>query len=80
MGLTTLKMQVAHPDRPEKTEELEFLIDSGAIYSVVPAPFCGGCEFDHSPLMTSVSLMAVTFSAAGGEPCSNMAPTLASPM
>ena len=37
MGLTTLKMEVANPSRPDKTEELEFLIDSGAIYSVVPA-------------------------------------------
>jgi predicted aspartyl protease len=31
-------MQVANPARPDKTEELEFLIDSGAIYSVVPTP------------------------------------------
>ena len=30
-------MEVANPSRPEKTEELEFLIDSGVIYSVVPA-------------------------------------------
>jgi predicted aspartyl protease len=37
MGLTTLIMEMANPARPEKAEELEFLIDSGAIYSVVPA-------------------------------------------
>jgi predicted aspartyl protease len=37
MGLTTLKMEVANPARPARTAELEFLVDSGAIYSVVPA-------------------------------------------
>jgi len=37
MGLTTLKMEVANPARPAKTAELELLIDTGAIYSVVPA-------------------------------------------
>ena len=28
---------MANPSRPDKTKKLEFLIDSGAIYSVVPA-------------------------------------------
>src|SRR5690348_4839339 len=37
MVLTTLIMEVANPSRPDKTEKLEFLIDSRAIYSVVPA-------------------------------------------
>ena len=37
MGLTVLELEVGHPDRPEQTKKLEFLIDSGAIYSVVPA-------------------------------------------
>jgi len=36
MGLTVLEVEVGHPDRPDETKELEFLIDSGAIYSVVP--------------------------------------------
>ncbi len=36
MGLTVLEIEVANPARPEVTEELEFLIDSGAVYSVVP--------------------------------------------
>jgi predicted aspartyl protease len=36
MGLTVLKLQVGNPARPDVTRELEFLIDSGAIYSVVP--------------------------------------------
>jgi predicted aspartyl protease len=38
MGLTVLEVEVAHPNRPGVTEKLEFLVDSGAIYSVVPTP------------------------------------------
>lgn len=38
MGLTVLEMEVGNPSNPETTEKIEFLIDSGAIYSVVPAP------------------------------------------
>jgi clan AA aspartic protease len=38
MGLTVLEVEVANPARPEITEKVEFLIDSGAIYSVVPSP------------------------------------------
>lgn len=38
MGLTVLEIEVANPARPEVTEKIEFLIDSGAIYSVVPTP------------------------------------------
>jgi len=37
MGLTVLDVEVGNPSNPEVTEKLEFLIDSGAIYSVVPA-------------------------------------------
>ena len=38
MGLTYLHLQVASVADPEVTETLDFLIDSGAIYSVVPTP------------------------------------------
>jgi len=38
MGLTVLEIEVGNPARPEVTERVEFLIDSGAIYSVVPTP------------------------------------------
>ena len=38
MGLIVLEIEVANPATPEKTEKVEFLIDSGAIYSVVPTP------------------------------------------
>lgn len=37
MGLTVLKVEVGNPAKPEVTEEVEFLVDSGTIYSVVPA-------------------------------------------
>jgi len=37
MGVTFLKAKVINPERPEKkSAELEFLVDSGAVYSVVP--------------------------------------------
>lgn len=38
MGLTFLELEVENPANPEVTEKIEFLIDSGAIYSVVPTP------------------------------------------
>jgi len=38
VGLTVLELEVGNPANPEVTEKIEFLIDSGAIYSVVPAP------------------------------------------
>ena len=37
MGLTFLELEIANPANPAVTERLDFLIDSGAIYSVVPA-------------------------------------------
>jgi clan AA aspartic protease len=37
LGLTVLEMEVGNPAKPEVTEKVEFLIDSGAIYSVVPS-------------------------------------------
>ena len=37
MGLTFLQIHVGNPGKPEVTEEIEFLIDSGAVHSVVPA-------------------------------------------
>lgn len=38
MGLTTLEVEVANVARPEVGEKVDFLVDSGAVYSVVPAP------------------------------------------
>lgn len=37
MGLTVLEIEVGNPAKPDITEKIEFLIDSGAVYSVVPA-------------------------------------------
>ena len=36
MGVTTLVVEVANPAKPTVTERLEFTVDSGAVYSVVP--------------------------------------------
>jgi clan AA aspartic protease len=38
MGLTLLKLDVANPASPQQTITVDFLIDSGAVYSVVPRP------------------------------------------
>jgi aspartyl protease family protein len=37
MGLTHIKVRIANPARPRQTLELTFLVDSGAVYSVIPA-------------------------------------------
>jgi predicted aspartyl protease len=37
MGITVLRIDVGNPANPDVTETLEFLVDSGAIYSVVPS-------------------------------------------
>jgi clan AA aspartic protease len=36
--LTVLELEVGNPANPQVTEKIEFLIDSGAIYSLVPTP------------------------------------------
>lgn len=36
MGLTVLEIEVGNPANPMVTEEVDFVIDSGAVYSVVP--------------------------------------------
>ena len=38
MGLTYLEIDVGNPADPDTTERIQFLIDSGAVYSVVPTP------------------------------------------
>ncbi len=38
MGLAVLEVEVGSPAKPDVFERVELLIDSGAIYSVVPAP------------------------------------------
>lgn len=36
MGLTVLKIGIANPVHPRRVVDVEFLIDSGAVYSLVP--------------------------------------------
>ncbi len=38
MGLAVLAVEVGNPASPEITEKIEFLVDSGVIYAVVPTP------------------------------------------
>ena len=38
MGLTILEIEVGNPANPDVTEKIEFLIDAGAVCSVVPTP------------------------------------------
>src|SRR5262249_2418462 len=37
MAVTFLKVKVSNPAKPKKSATHEFLVDSGAIYSVIPA-------------------------------------------
>jgi clan AA aspartic protease len=37
MGITVLEIEVGNTSQPDITEKVEFLVDSGAIYSVVPS-------------------------------------------
>jgi aspartyl protease family protein len=37
MGLTYVRATIANPRRPKQGARLKFLVDSGAVYSVVPA-------------------------------------------
>ena len=36
MAITFLKLRVSNPAHPGKSKEYEFLVDSGAVYSVLP--------------------------------------------
>lgn len=36
MGLTFLELEIGNPANPAVMEKIDFLVDSGAIYSVVP--------------------------------------------
>jgi predicted aspartyl protease len=36
MAITFLKARVINPERPKRSRECEFLVDSGVVYSVVP--------------------------------------------
>jgi clan AA aspartic protease len=38
MGITFISAKISNPRRTSRVEEIEFLIDTGAIYSVIPSP------------------------------------------
>ena len=37
MAITFINIEVINPEHPEKIKEYEFLVDSGAVYSVLPS-------------------------------------------
>jgi aspartyl protease family protein len=37
LGLTHIKVSIANPAKPKRALDLTFLVDSGALYSVIPA-------------------------------------------
>ncbi len=37
MGITYVELEIANVGAPKRAERVEFLVDSGAVYSVVPA-------------------------------------------
>src|SRR5713226_8350375 len=37
MGLTHIKLNIANPAKPKRAVQLSFLMDSGAVYSVIPS-------------------------------------------
>ena len=41
MGITHVEARIGNPAAPDRLEPLEMLVDSGAIYSVVPATLLG---------------------------------------
>ena len=41
MGLTFINATIVNPANPKKTEKLSLLVDSGAVYSVVPKAVLG---------------------------------------
>ena len=41
MGLTQVHMEISNPSDMETTEPIELLVDSGAIYSVIPGGLLG---------------------------------------
>ena len=56
MGLTVLEIEVANPSVPKVTKSVEFLIDSGAIYSVVPSAILK--KLNIKPLMKETFRLA----------------------
>jgi len=46
MGITFLKVKVINPEKKEKRRECRFLVDSGAIYSVVPSEILSELEIN----------------------------------
>lgn len=56
MGITHVEVEVGNVSKPEVTEKLNFLVDSGAVYSVVPADILEGLGI--KPLDEQIFILA----------------------
>ena len=56
MGLTYLEVEVSNPAKPKITEKIKFLVDSGALYSVIPKSVLGKLEI--KPVATQDFILA----------------------
>lgn len=56
MGMFQVKVRVANPDEPERSFEEMFWVDTGALYSFVPAPRLDGIGL--TPLRSRELVMA----------------------
>ena len=73
MGLTHVHMEISNPSDMETTEPIELLVDSGAIYSVIPAVYWGSWESGLTPSKSSVWLTGLGLYARRAWPGSGMA-------
>lgn len=56
MGLTQVKVRIANPTDPERYRDIEFIVDSGASFTVVPKEILK--ELDIKPRSTRLFLLA----------------------
>ena len=56
MAITFLRMKISNPAQPKKNRELELLVDSGAVYSVIPESILK--ELDIQPTSSEKFILA----------------------
>jgi hypothetical protein len=56
MGVTNVKAVVGNPADPSRTQEVEFLVDSGATYSLVPSEILSGLKIEPHSVRETASL------------------------
>jgi clan AA aspartic protease len=56
MGITFVDIQVANPANPKKRRKVQLLVDSGAVYSIVPEEIL--CKLGIEPVSTEEYYLA----------------------